>query len=105
MKYIKAYEKRVEDIEINDYVIVDSNDVFVSKAALYMKNTIGRIRSTLDDTICVEYGYDVPKELQQYFSRSNWGMFMKFVKAKDIIFSSQDIKEVQSYIDTKKFNI
>ena len=105
MKYIKYYEKRVEDIDINDYVIVDYNDIFTSKIALYLKNTIGRVKSALGETIYVDYGYNVPKELQQYFSRADYGDYIKIVKAKDIIFSSQDRKDVEAYLNSNKFNI
>ena len=104
MKYIKYYEKRVEDIEINDYVIVSLPFQF-SHTYLYLKKTIGRIRSILDDTIYVEYGDDVPKDLQPYFTRADYGEYIKIVKAKDIIFSSPNKKEVEAYLNSNKFNI
>ena len=105
MKYIKKFEKHIDDIQIGDYVVVDSNIGFKSKIGEFLKNTIGEVRSALDNTVYVEYGYSVPEYLHPYFSKSNWGTFIKTIVAKDIIFSSPDKKEVEAYLAANKYNI
>jgi len=90
MKYLKTYEKHIDDIEINDYVIVDSNDKYESQIGLFLKNTIGKVKSSIDNKVFIGYGYSVPKDLEPYFNMTGWGEYMKIVVDKDIIFSSPD---------------
>ena len=105
MKYLKTYEKHIDDIEINDYVIVDSNDKYESQIGLFLKNTIGKVKSSIDNKVFIGYGYSVPKDLEPYFNMTGWGEYMKIVVNKDIIFSSPDKKEAEAYLATKNYNL
>lgn len=105
MKYIKKYEKNINEIEIDDYVLLQDKFSDLSKIGIFLRTVPGKVRSTIGDTVCIEYGYSVPDGIGEFLNKAGWGMYMFFVKADKIIFNSPNKSDIEAYLASKKYNL
>lgn len=105
MKYIKKYEKNIDEIEIDDYVLLHYKFSDLSEIGIFLRTVPGKVRSIMGDTVCIEYGYSVPDGVGEYLDKAGWGMYMMFVKADKIIFNSPNKSDVEAYVASKKYNL
>ena len=121
MKYVKPFEatwsypkgsegerlsKPSPTPEIDDYVACDEH-FYVDKSEIrqlknFTSNNVGKVikrQDGLDRNFLVEY--DVPVDLQSFFSDKKCRSMMK----KEIIFWSKNKEDAQDYLEAKKYNL
>jgi len=117
MKHLKSVENFKENnIQIGDYVLakIHGYSGMSSKEFMYfINNNIGRVIEITDpkekfDNVSIQYE-NVPEDIQYPWFRSNKenNRLIKFIKTRSayIISNSKNIKDIESILMAKKFNI
>ena len=109
MKYIKTYENIDSEPKIGDYVICIDKGQDDEEFIDFLSNNIGKIVSIgiklyISYDYVVQYEY-IPEEIAYYFHTYNKNKNSRPMNINEIIEFSENKKDLEMYIDAKKYNL
>ena len=112
MKHIKYFEN-IKEPEEGDYVNCEEEIIFDRSANKelidFISNNVGKIYYVRDEkvttrryVVCFE---NVPEDIESRFDMREFGLLSRNYNEKEIVFFSENKKDVEIFIQTKKYNL
>ena len=104
MKYLKRFETLYENTKLGYYVLCEDEESVKDKndVKTFINNNVGTIigiNKYSQYMYIVEYE-NIPDEIEKFFDEGSRNM-----KAGEIIYWSDDKSELETYINSKKYNL
>lgn len=104
MKHLKKYEKTIHNINIDDYAITNKpsefDDPTTSEILKFTSLNIGKVVDIYKKWIILKYD-NIPEEIKKYSTNNN--IFK--IKYYYIEYNSKDKNELETYLNTNKYNL